>query len=71
MSFVEDPQPVDPIIVGQILDGVEGAPLMEDSHQEGAGQKKAKVQANVALAQSDNDLQASDQAMKDSGHALV
>jgi PAS domain S-box-containing protein len=71
MSFVEDPQTVDPIIVGQILDGVEGAPLMEDSHQEGAGQKKALEQANVALAQSDNDLQASDQAMKDSGHALV
>jgi|ERR1035438_2838342 PAS domain S-box-containing protein len=71
MSFVEDPQPADSITAGQIPDGVEGTPLMEDSPQEGAGQKKAKVQANVALAQSDNDLQASDRAMKDSGHALV
>jgi PAS domain S-box-containing protein len=71
MSFFEDPQPVDPITAGQIADGVEGAPLREDSYQEEAGQKKALEQANVALAQSDNDLQASDQAMKDSGHALV
>ena len=65
MSFVEDPQPVDPITAGQLPDGVEGAPLQEISRHKQSVQDLRK--SGQDARETSQDTRESGQDLRESG----
>jgi PAS domain S-box-containing protein len=65
MSFIEGPQPVDPITAGQLPDGVEGAPLQEISRNEQSAQDLRKSDQDAR--ETSQDTRETDQNLRGAG----